>query len=94
MQYDTGSTKVPALSRTWEATVTYRECGVVTAVRTYTVTISRLTGEYTAEIDGQPVSVLAADKLLTGAQRTLTHEVIPTPTGMRAGQTTWAGEAA
>ncbi|MBZ9750761.1 hypothetical protein K7W42_07790 [Deinococcus sp. HMF7604] len=82
MQYDAQSTKVPALSRTWHAEVTYRECGVVTGHSTHTVTISRRTGVFTAEIDGQPATVHDAARILTGSKLTVLSEVIPFPASM------------
>lgn len=78
-QYDSNTQKVPALSRTW-ATVTH-DCmdGAVVQVRRHTVTLSRFDGVLTAEIDGQPADVLAADNILRGATfLTVTAEVLPT----------------
>lgn len=62
-------TKRCALSRTWHAHTTYRECGVVTGVATHTVTITRTPQGCMAEVDGRPVDVLAADRILRAADR-------------------------
>lgn len=83
MKYDSSAQKVPALSRTWD-TLTH-DCmdGAVVQTRRHTVTISKLSGHLTAEIDGQPAGVLDADRILKGATfRTVTHEIIPVPASM------------
>lgn len=73
------NTTTRALSRTWAAPTTYRECGVVVSVATYVVTISRTGQGFTAEVDGQPVDVLEADQVLRNADRLeLLAEVLPT----------------
>lgn len=74
---DTLQPKPRAITRTWN-TVTY-DCmdGAVVQVRYHTVTLSRADGVLTAEIDGQPADVLAADCILSGATyRTVTAEVL------------------
>lgn len=58
-----------ATTRTWNAHTTYRECGVVTAVTVHTVTITRAGASFTAEVDGQAVDVLQADRILRAADR-------------------------
>ena len=75
-------TKRPALSRTWKATVTYRECGVVVDVTTYTVTLSRavIGGPLAAQVDGQEVDVTRAVGILQGAQVEVLNEVLSQPT--------------
>lgn len=71
--------KPRALSRTWAAHTTYRECGVVTGTAVYTVTMNRTAHGFTATVDGQPVDVLAADRVLRNADRlTVTAEVLDT----------------
>jgi hypothetical protein len=73
------NTTTPALSRTWAAFTTYRECSVITGTVTYVVTISRTAQGFTAEVDGLPVSVLEADQILRAADRLeLLAEVLPT----------------
>ena len=75
--------KAPALSRTWQATVTYRECSVVTDIVTYTVTMTRTAQGFTATVDGKEVDVLAAARILKNAQNdnglTVTAEILDTP---------------
>lgn len=84
MKYATQPAKVPALARTWDAYTIDRECGVVVAVRTQRVTLSRQTGTLLATVDGQMVSVLEADRILKGAATlTLVSEIIPTPSYLR-----------
>lgn len=64
--------KPAALSRTWQATVTYRECGVVTAISTYNVTIkvnAQAEGGYSATINGQEAGVIDAGRILENARR-------------------------
>ncbi|CAM4038852.1 hypothetical protein [Deinococcus frigens] len=74
------TTKPRALSRTWEAHTTYRECSVVTGTALHTVTMTRTQGGFTATVDGQPVDVLDAARILSGADRlTVTAEVLDTP---------------
>lgn len=73
-------TKPRALSRTWQAHTTYRECGVVTGIASHTVTLSRTTDGFSAEIDGQMVDVLYADRVLRAADcLTVIAEVLDTP---------------
>ena len=85
MQYDAQPVKVPAIARTWDAYTIDRECGVVVNVQTYTVTLSRQTGELVATVDGEIVPVLEATRILKGATTlTLTSEIIPTPAAIRA----------
>ena len=62
-------TKRCVLSRTWHAHTTYRECSVITGVTTHTVTITRTPQGCTAEVDGRPVDVLEADRVLRAADR-------------------------
>lgn len=73
------TTKPRALSRTWAATVTYRECGVIVERVTYTVTLSRTADGFAAEVNGQPAPLKAALNILQGAQVTVTAEVLDTP---------------
>lgn len=54
------------LSRTWEAHTTYRECSVVTGTASHAVTMSRTQSGFTATVDGQPVDVLDAARILSG----------------------------
>ena len=73
-------TKPRALSRTWQAHTTYRECGVVTGIAVHTVALSRTTDGFSAEVDGQVVDVLYADCVLRAADRlTVIAEVLDTP---------------
>lgn len=58
-----------ATTRTWNAHTTYRECGVVTALAVHVVTITRAGASFTAEVDGQSVDVLQADRILRAADR-------------------------
>ncbi|UQN10335.1 hypothetical protein [Deinococcus sp. QL22] len=81
--YTTQPATVPALSRTWETKTLDRMDGAVVQVRYQIVSISNRTGEYTAEIDGQPATVFQADRILRGADtRTMVSEVIPMPVSM------------
>lgn len=82
--YATQPAKVPALSRTWAATVTYRECGVVTAIRTYTVTLDKRSGVTVAEVDGQPADLEVAVRILRNADTApvVLSEVVPFPQSM------------
>lgn len=77
------STTPRALFRAWQATVTYRECGTVTDVQTYTVTMSRTAQGVTATLNGRPADVLAAARILSSAQSenalTVTAEILDTP---------------
>ncbi|CAM4059405.1 hypothetical protein [Deinococcus marmoris] len=77
-------TKRCALSRTWHAHTTYRECGVVTSIATHTVTITRTPQGCVAEVDGQPVDVLAADRVLRAADRLIMIAETLEATGERA----------
>lgn len=63
------NTTTRAISRTWAAPTTYRECGVVTGLTTYTVTLTRTARGFTATVDGQLVDVLTADRILRNADR-------------------------
>lgn len=95
MQYDAQRTKVPALARTWDVVTTYRECGVVTGHSTSIVSLTRTPSGLLAQIDGEDVNLRRAVNLLEGATSTrVIHEIIPTPDSLRAGQTTWEGDAA
>lgn len=94
-QYASPAPRVPALARTWATITADRMDGAVVQVRKNIVTISREGGEYRAWADGEEITVHAADSILRGADtRTVIHEIIPTPAAMRAGLTTWAGDAA
>lgn len=74
------NTTTRAISRTWAAPTTYRECGVVVSVAAYVVTISRTPHGFTATVDGQLVDVLDADRILRNADRLeLLTEVLDTP---------------
>lgn len=77
------STTPRALFRAWQATVTYRECGTVTDVQTYTVTMSRTAQGVTATLNGRPADVLTAARILSSAQSenalTVTAEILDTP---------------
>ncbi|CAM3264727.1 hypothetical protein DESA109040_05725 [Deinococcus saxicola] len=71
------NTNTRATTRTWNAFTTYRECGVVTGIATHTVTVTRSAQGFTAEVDGLPVHVLHADRILRAADRLeVTHEVL------------------
>ena len=78
----------PAITKTWEATVTYRECGVVTDICTYTVTLDKSGGELIAVVDGEQVDVERASRILSSAQADnalhLVREVRPVPASMLA----------
>ncbi|CAM3991453.1 hypothetical protein [Deinococcus frigens] len=64
------STTAPrAISRTWAAHTTYRECSVVMSTAVYAVTVSRTGQGFAAEVDGVPVDVVAADRVLRNADR-------------------------
>lgn len=67
MQYEVQPAKVPALSRTWEAVVTDRECGVVVARTVHTITLSRTAQGFEAVVDGQPATLKRANSLLAWA---------------------------
>lgn len=76
-QYATPAPRVPALTRTWAAHVTYQECGVVTAQRTHTVTMTRTAQGFAATVDGREAGVLDAARILSSAHTlTVTHEVL------------------
>lgn len=84
MHYATQPAEVPALARTWDAYTIDRECGVVVAVKTQRVTLSRQTGTLLATVDGQPMPVLEAHRILKGAATlTVISEIIPTPAYLR-----------
>lgn len=77
-------TPTPAIARTWDAYTIDREVGVVVAVSTQRVTLSRQTGELIATVDGKIVPVLEADRILKNATTlTLISEIIPTPSYVR-----------
>lgn len=81
---DTPNTSKPrALFRAWQARVTYRECSVITAIETYTVTMSRTAQGVTATVNGKEVDVLAAGRILSSARQdnglTVTAEILDTP---------------
>lgn len=82
--YDTTPAKVPALTRTWEVHVVYRECGVVTGSRTYTVKLDKTSGELQAIIDGELSTVERAVNILASAETKpfLLSETLPTPPSM------------
>ena len=84
--YEAQPVQVPATSKTWEATVTYRECGAVTAICTYTVTLDKTSGELIAVVDGEQVDVLRASRILSSAQADkglrLISETRPFPASM------------
>ena len=76
----TNSTKPRALSRTWSAFTTYRECSVVTGTATYTVTMARTVDGFMATVDGQLVHVRDAARILSGADHLIViAEVLDTP---------------
>ncbi|MDV6376106.1 hypothetical protein [Deinococcus arenicola] len=69
-----------ALSRTWAAHVIYRECSVITGTADYTVTMTRTADGFAATVNGQPVGVLDAARILGSAERlTVTAETLDTP---------------
>lgn len=69
-----------AISRTWSAFTTYRECSVVTGTAIHTVTMVRTADGFTATVDGQPADVLDAARILSGADRLIvTAELLDTP---------------
>lgn len=85
MQDTTAQTTKPrALFRAWQAKVTYRECGTVTDVTTYTVTMSRTAAGIVASVDGKETDVKRAARILENAEAdnalTLTAEILDTPT--------------
>lgn len=83
MKYDSSAQKVPALSRTWETVTDDCMDGAVVQTRRHTVTISKLSGHFTAEIDGQPAGVMDVDAILRGATtKTVIHEIISVPSSM------------
>lgn len=66
-----------ATTRTWNVHTTYRECGVVTGITTYAVTLTRTAAGIVATVDGALVDVLAADRILRNADRLeVTAEVL------------------
>ena len=75
--------KPRALFRAWTARVTYRECGTVTGISTYTVTMSRAAGGFIATVNGKEVDVKAAARILESAEAdkalTVTAEILDTP---------------
>jgi hypothetical protein len=81
------NTNTRATSRTWKAHTTYRECGVVTGVSAHAVTITRTASGFRATVDGLPVGVLDADRVLRAADRLeVTGEVLEHgPIGKAAG---------
>ncbi|OLV20131.1 hypothetical protein [Deinococcus marmoris] len=58
-----------ATTRTWNAYTTYRECSVVTALAVHVVTMTRAGASFIAELDGRPVDMLHADRVLRAADR-------------------------
>lgn len=84
MQNTTTQTKPRAITRTWQARVTFREVGVVTDVITYTITMTRTTLGIVATVNGELVDVLTADRILRNAQAEngltlISEELEPTP---------------
>ncbi|MBZ9750738.1 hypothetical protein K7W42_07675 [Deinococcus sp. HMF7604] len=76
------TTKPRALTRTWEAVVTYRECSVVTGHQTFVVTLTRVAGVIEATINGAAAAVRDALNILRGALVTKLDEVLePAPIG-------------
>lgn len=66
-----------ATTRTWTTRTDDQMDGAVVQVRTHTITLTRTPTGITAEIDGQPADVLAADAILRGATSvTVTAEVL------------------
>lgn len=59
--------KPRALSRTWQAIVTDRECGVVVARTVHTITLYRTQDGFAAIVDGQPATLKRANNLLAWA---------------------------
>lgn len=59
----------PAVRRTWALTVTYRECGVVTDVRDYTVTLDKQSGRLQGEINGKAATLERTIGLLRSADQ-------------------------
>lgn len=75
-----------ALSRTWAATVTYQECGVIVERVTYTVTLTRTAQGIEATVNGEPRELRAALNILQGADVTVTAETLDAPTGPALGR--------
>ncbi|MBZ9713725.1 hypothetical protein [Deinococcus multiflagellatus] len=68
-------------SRTWNATVTYQECGVVTERITYTVTLTRTPAGIEATVNGEACALERALNILRGAtELKMTSEVLAPPT--------------
>ncbi|UQN04967.1 hypothetical protein [Deinococcus sp. QL22] len=60
-----------AMTRTWEAHITYRECSVVTGTAIHTVTLTSTAAGIEADIDGEAAELACAVSIL-GAADTLT----------------------
>lgn len=81
--YDSTSTKVPALSRTWEVVTDYRPYGEDWGSSTYTVTLTRTPVGLIGMVDSEPVELARAVSLLEGAASTrVISELIPLPASM------------
>lgn len=74
----TTQTAIPAVLRTWAFTVTYRECGVVTDVREYTVTLDRRSGPLQAEVNCSAATLENAVRLLRAADHppVVLHQIL------------------
>lgn len=81
--YASNSTKVPALSRTWDTFTSDRMDGAVVQTRRHTVTLRRIEGEIEAIIDGIARPLRDAVNILNGADSvTVTREELaPQPVG-------------
>lgn len=81
--YASTSTKVPALSRTWDTITHDRMDGAVVQVRHHTVTLRRIEGEIEATVDGVACPLREAVNILNGAGSvTVTREELaPQPIG-------------
>ena len=75
-------TRLPAAhSRTFSARVTFQECGTVTDVVFYSVTLRRSAAGILAEVNGESVSLERAVRLLQNADRVevTAEELLPEP---------------
>ncbi|UQN07401.1 hypothetical protein [Deinococcus sp. QL22] len=71
------STAPRAITRTWEAHLTYRECSVITGTATHTVTLTRTPAGLEATVDGEASELARAVRILGAADAlTLTAETL------------------
>lgn len=77
------TTRPRAITRTWDAHTTYRECGVVTGSAVHTVTLTRTPAGLEATVNGEACELRRAVSILHGASHTtVTAEMLePAPIG-------------